>query len=122
MNHDRNRRLARVLVVVFAAIPFAFGALRALQTGSDFRYLVTALASFAAASAIFRFGSARGRAAASPVLLSLLALSAATLLAGAVSFGLGATSAAAVWLVAFCFSLCVTASGALGLFASAGKR
>jgi len=47
-------RLSRVLAVAFAAIPFVFGGLRALQTRTDFRYLVTALASLAAAVTIFR--------------------------------------------------------------------
>ena len=115
-------RLSRVLAVAFAAIPFVFGGLRALQTRTDFRYLVTALASLAAAVTIFRLGASFGRRAASPVPLWLLALSGATLFAGAVAFGLGATSSTAVWVVAFGFGLCVTASGALGLFGLPGRR
>jgi len=114
MSPPLNRKLVRVLSVAFAAIPFVFGGLRALQTRTDFRYLVTALASLAAAATIFRLGASLDRRAGSPVPLWLLALSGATLVAGAVAFGLGATSSTAVWVVAFAFSLCVTASGALG--------
>ncbi len=106
---------ARVLAVGFAVTPVAFGALRALTTGTDFRYLVTALASLAVAAMIFTFGASR---VSSRWVLSCGALVAATVIGGAVAFGQGATSMAAVWLVAFSFALCVTASGVLGLFAS----
>lgn len=115
MIQSATRKFARVLAVVFAATPVAFGALRALTTGTDFRYLVTALVSLAVAAMSFTLGASR---VSSRSLLSCGALVAATVIGGAVAFGLGATSMAAVWLVAFSFGLCVTASGVLGLFAS----
>jgi hypothetical protein len=114
--------LMRILSAVVAAIPFLFGAIRALQTGSDFRYLAAALAALAAAATVFRLGASRARGTTSRTLLPLLALSGATLLAGAVAFGLGATSSAAVWVVAFAFGLCVTAGGTLGLFTPSRSR
>lgn len=36
--------MARTASVVFAALPFAFGVIRAVKTGSDYRYLSVALA------------------------------------------------------------------------------
>ena len=111
MKPDVTRRIVRMFALVLAAIPLTFGALRALQTGTDYRYLIVALASLATAATAFRFGPP-GRLAS-----SALGLVTSTLVAGAVAFGLGASSAAAVWFVALGFSLCETASGALGLFA-----
>jgi len=116
MNRDATRKLGRLLALGFAAIPVGFGALRALTTGTDFRYLVTALASLAAAATIFRLGASRVR---SRWPLSCLALAGSTLVAATVAFGQGATSGPAVWLVALAFSLCVTTSGMLGLFSRA---
>jgi len=119
MNQPATARFGRVLAFSLAAVPVAFGALRALTTGTDFRYLVTALASLAAAAAIFRFGASR---VASRWLLPSLALAAATLVGGAVAFEQGAASATAVWFVAFSFGLCVTASGVLGMFSRSSDR
>ena len=36
--------MGRVLAVTFAALPFGFGAIRAMKTGTDVRYLWVALA------------------------------------------------------------------------------
>ena len=110
-------RSRRILALGSAALPVGFGALRALTTGTDFRYLVTALASLAAAATIFRFGLAR---VSSRWLLSGLALVACTLVGGLVAFAEGATSAPAVGVVALAFGLCFSASGMLGLFARSG--
>ncbi len=110
--------IARVLAVGFAALPVGFGALRALTTGTDFRYLLTAAASLAAAALIFWFGASR---VTSRWLLMCMALAVSTLIGGVVAFGLGATSVGAVWFVTFGFGVCVTASGMFGLLArSAG--
>lgn len=114
MRQDVTQKFVRVLALGFAAIPVGFGALRALTTGTDFRYLVTGLASLAVASTIFGLGASR---VSSRWLLSCVALAGSTLVGGAVAFGQGATSAPAVWVVTFSFGLCVTASGVLGLFA-----
>jgi hypothetical protein len=106
-------RLVRVGAIAIAALPFAFGAARALQTGSDFRYLVVAVASLASATAIVRLGARRGPSSG----VWVLALVGATLVSSAVAFALGARSAPAVLVVALAFSACVTAGLALGLFA-----
>ena len=116
MSPDATRKFVRLLALGFAAIPVGFGALRALTTGTDFRYLVTALASLAAAATIFRLGASRVR---SRWRLGGLGLAGSTLVAAAVAFGQGAASVPAVAMVALGFSLCVTTSGMLGLFSRA---
>ncbi len=113
MNQHAARKLVRLLALGIAAIPIGFGALRALTTGTDFRYLVMALASFATAATVFRLGASRVR---SRWLLGCTALTGSTLVAAAVAFGQGATSGPAVLVVALAFSFCVTTSGMLGLF------
>ena len=119
MSQDLTHKFVRALALGFASAPVGFGALRALTTGTDFRYLVTALTSLAVAATVFRLGGSRG---ASRWMLSWVALPAATLAGCAVAFAQGAASAPAVWLVAFGFGLCVTAGGVLGLFALPGNR
>ena len=113
MNQDTARKFQRLLALGAAALPVGFGALRALTTGTDFRYLMTALASLAAAAAIFALGASRVN---SRWLLSCGALVGSTLVGAAVAFGQGASSAPAVWVVTVCFGACFTMSGTLGLF------
>jgi hypothetical protein len=113
MSANGNHRIARLIAFGFAAIPFCFGALRAFTTGSDFRYLVTALASVAAAWIAFRVSSARvpsrwGR--------SFLALVVSSVAGGLAAFAQGAKSVPAVAVVATAFGMCFTLGGMLGLF------
>ena len=115
MRQKTAHTFVRVLAIGLAALPVGFGALRALTTGTDFRYLVMAIASLAVAVSIFRIGRTRRL---SRWLLPCLVLAATTLVGAAVAFGEGATSAPAVWFVAFGFGLCVTMGGVLGMFPS----
>lgn len=119
MSLDGSRRHSRMVAAIPALVPFAFGSLRALQTGTDFRYLITALAAFVAAATIFRLGADR---ISSQWLLAGLALAGSALLAGAAALLLGASSAGAVVFVTLGFGICMTASGVLGLFARPGQR
>ncbi len=107
----------RILAIIAAAIPFAFGALRAIQTGDDYRYLITALASLVAATLIFRVGGRRRGAASSPWGFALIVLVGTTVITAGVAFLTGARNLPAIGIVAISFSLCTTASQALGLFA-----
>lgn len=116
MHQKATHKFARGLALGLAVLPVGFGALRAFTTGTDFRYLVMALASLAVAATIFGFGASR---VSSRWLLPCLALAASTLVGGAVAFGEGATSAPAVWFVALSFGVCVTMSGVLGLYSRA---
>ena len=106
--------------VLFAAIPFAFAIVRALQTRTDLRYLWVALASFLGAAAVMMIGKAWQRMPARVVALSVVALIAAALLAGIVAFVVGARSALAMAVVAVGFGGCHAAS--LGLNALSRPR
>lgn len=113
MTKGAGQWFVRALAVCFAAAPVGFGALRALTTGTDFRYLITALAVLATAGITFRVGAARIQ---SRWLLSYLALTLSTLVGGIAAIGQGATSIGAIGAVVAAFGLCVTIGGMLGVF------
>lgn len=106
--------------VLFSAIPFAFAIVRALQTGTDLRYLWVALASFLGAAAVMTIGKARQRTPARVLALSVVALIAAALFAGIVAFVVGARSALAMAVVAVGFGGCHAAG--LGLYVLSRPR
>jgi hypothetical protein len=87
---------------LIVAIPFLFALLRAVSSGTDFRFIWVALASTLAAAIVLapnRSGAARtGR--------RLLALIAATAAAAGAGFAQGAQSAPAVLFVALGFAIC----------------
>jgi hypothetical protein len=106
----------RLVPVSLAAVPVIFGLVRAIQTGSDFRYIVCALAALAAAGVVFRVLDARSTPRWQQ---SALALAAATVAAAALAYAQGARSVPAVWLVALGFGTCIATGGAFGAF---GRR
>ena len=110
MRRSPRERLIYLVAILIAAVPFAFGLIRALQTGTDFRYLWVAIASFIAATAVTAAWNARSR---TPLYLAATVLVVATLVAAVTAFLLGAKSAPAVLVVALAFGLCWAASCAL---------
>lgn len=93
-----------VLAVAFALAPFAFGSIRAIQTGSDYRMLWMAVASAIGALALGAFAARRrGSLALGFVILTLIL---STMLAGLTGYMLGATAGPGVWMVAFVLGLC----------------
>ena len=93
-----------VLAVAFALAPFAFGSIRAIQTGSDYRMLWMAVASAIGALALGAFAARRrGSLALGFVILTLIL---STMLAGVTGYMLGATAGPGVWMVAFVLGLC----------------
>jgi hypothetical protein len=113
MRRSPRERLIYLLAILFAAVPFAFGLVRALRTGYDLRYLWMALASFLGAAVVIAVGKTLSEKPKGLLALSALVLVVATLLAGLVAFLLGAKSVAGAGIVAFAFGLCCTASYAL---------
>jgi len=97
-----------VISGVLAAAPFAFGAMRYLQTGSDQRMLWMALAAHIGAGVVMLAGGRRAG-----LVLAALALAVATTFAALVAYRLGASAALGVWPVAFVLGFCVTASYAV---------
>jgi len=112
----RQQRL-RILSIIFAAAPFAFSLMRALNARSDLRMMWMALASLVGASAVMVIGGVRRRVPRSIFSLSVLAMLVAILLAGWTAIRLGATAAAGIWPVSFVLSFCWVASYALDALA-----
>jgi len=111
MRRSPRERLIQFVSILFAAIPFAFGLIRAVSTGYDLRYLWMALASLL--GAVMAVRTASNRKLKGVLALSALVLVVATVLAGLAAFLLGARSVAAAGIVAFAFGFCCAASYAL---------
>jgi heme A synthase len=111
MRRSPRELLLYFLAILFAAIPFAFGLIRAVSTGYDVRYLWMALASLL--GAVIGVRTAPNRKTTGVLALSALVLVIATVLAGIAAFLLGAKSVAAAGIVALAFGFCWAASYAL---------
>jgi hypothetical protein len=104
MTGSARQRLFAVLAVAFALAPFAFGSMRAIQTGSDYRMLWMAVASAIGALAVGAFAARKkGSLALGFVILTLIV---STIVAGLTGFMLGATAGPGVWMVAFVLGIC----------------
>jgi len=91
---------------VFAAVPFGFALIRAIKTGSDFRYLWMAVASFVAAAAFVAIEKARTRRqdpTTSKTIGVFVVVAAVAALTGYLS---GARSSVGVWMVSVGFAFC----------------
>ena len=108
-----KEQVAYVLSILFAIATFAFGMIRAFQTGQDFRLLWIATASFLGALVVRVSTKSRSTMPNNIFALSFLTFVVAALLAGATAYLLGATAAAGVWGVAFVLAFCWSASYAL---------
>lgn len=96
--------------IVIACVPIAFGVIRAVSTGTDFRYLWTAIAALAGSAAVIARGPAANHRDAPRV---LLALCVGTLLAAATALLVGARSPGAVLVVALAFGACAAVGSGL---------
>lgn len=93
----------RLLGLVLAAIPFGFGVLRAVTSGTDRRYVWVAFAAALAAGATLAYSRRAARAGLAPFAAALVVSIAA---AGVAGFVLGARSIPSVLLVAVGFAMC----------------
>lgn len=93
----------RSLGFVLVAIPFGFGVLRAVTTGSDRRYVWVALAAAVAAGATLAYNRRVARAGVAPFVTALVASTTAASVAG---FALGARSIPSVLVVSLGFAIC----------------
>jgi len=100
------------LSVVCGAMPFAFGLIRALRTGSDVRYLWIALAGLLGAAAVKRIGRQSSRMT-QVVALSAGAFAISTVLAIGAALLLGTMFGPGLLVVAASFGLCFAAGCAL---------
>ncbi|HUQ47326.1 MAG TPA: hypothetical protein VM053_03660 [Gemmatimonadaceae bacterium] len=104
-----SRELSFLLAgISLLAAPFAFGLLRWLTTGTDWRYLSVAIVAFVGSSVVI--GTARSQSKTSTVTvgIALIALIAATLAAVLGARFLTNTYSAASWMVALAFAFCTT--------------
>jgi hypothetical protein len=106
----RNRRL-RALSIFFGAVPFAFALLRAVTTGTDFRYLWVALASLCGAAAVIAVArrSSRRRGFVVPAGVFVLATTSAAVAAMLLGTRLGP----GLLVVASAFGFCLAVGAAL---------
>ena len=98
----------RVLAVLFAMAPLAFGSKR-LMDAHDYRMLAMAVAAFAGTMIVTAIGRSRGGSGVSAGVVFFVA----TVIAACVAYLLGARAAAGVWPVAIVFGLCYTISDIL---------
>ena len=94
------RRLFGLLLV---AVPFVFGALRALSTGTDFRYVWIAVATTITGWIALKAGLSTNKVALGRLMVAIVA---STLVATAVGFAQGASSVPAVLVVGAGFAIC----------------
>ena len=105
------------LSILFAAVPVAFAAIRAVRTGHDFRYVWVALASLLGAWAVMVVGKATSRRPKSAAALSASVFVIATLLAVLAAWLLGTRVGPGSLVVASGFGFCCAASCALYVLA-----
>ncbi len=109
MERSPRERSLYLLSIAFAMAPFAFGIVRAVQTGHDFRLLWMALASFLGAAAVTAIVKARnGNPTAFALSAAVFVISA--LFAALTGFLLGARAGPGTWMVAVVLALCWAAS------------
>jgi hypothetical protein len=113
MNRSSRGKVFLAAALIVAAAPFGFGLLRAITTGTDWRYVWAALAAFAGSGLGIGIGVARSRTQTVTVGMALLALIAGMLWAVAEAKFLAHVHGAAPWIVSFAFSLCETAGAVL---------
>lgn len=106
MKRSPRQQLLFLFSIVLALVPIAFGLLRVSSTGSDFRYLWVAVASYAGVGAAM----AIGRLSVSLVMRFIIAFAIATLFAWSVAMFTGAKPIPA-FMVAIFFGFC-SAGGA----------
>ena len=112
MERSPRERSLYLLSIAFAIAPFAFGIIRAVQTGHDFRLLWMALASFLGAAAVTAIVKARnGNPTAFALSAAVFVMSA--LFAALTGFLLGARAGPGTWMVAVVLGLCWAAASAL---------
>ena len=103
--------------ILFAAVPVAFAAVRAVRTGYDFRYLWVALASLLGTSGVMMVGKADRRRPSSVAALSAGVFVIATLLAVLAAWLLGIRVGPGSLVVGSGFGFCCAASCALYVLA-----
>lgn len=113
MKRSPREQLIFLAAILFTAAPIAFGVIRALQTGSDLRYLWVAIAAYLGANVVMSAGKARSRTTSGVFTLAIAATVIGTIVAGLAAKFMTHTASSAAWLVALFFAFCFAAGSAL---------
>jgi hypothetical protein len=113
MKRSSQEMLFLVAGILLIAAPFAFGLLRAFNTGTDWRYLWVAVGALLGTSAVIAIGRSKSSTSAVTIGTALNALLIATLAAVLAAKFVGNTRSTATWIVSFAFAFCTTAGTVL---------
>lgn len=108
MKRSSRELLFLIVGILLVAAPFAFGLLRGVTTGTDWRYLCVAAAAFIGSSVVIAIGKSQSKTSSVTVGIAVIAMIAATLTAVLGAKYLTNTYSAASWMVAFFFAFCTT--------------
>jgi len=108
--------------MMFAAVPVAFGAIRAITTGDDVRYLWMAGAAMIGSLAVVPWTSVVAPPAAVRLVRGMLAIACGTACAAVTAVVQGARSVPSVAIVALSFGLCTGASAACMMLARESRQ
>ena len=108
--------------MLLGAVPVAFGVVRAINTGDDFRYLWLAAASILGSLAVMGPGYRAPGSARVPLARAAAAIGAGAACAAVAAIVLGATPGPGVAIVAASFGLCTGTGAALGTLARRARR
>jgi hypothetical protein len=109
MKRSLNGTLLRALGLACAAVPFAFALIRAVQTGTDFRYFWVALGGLCGAAATMAVARRYDRTSKAAVVLPAAVFATATLLAVLAALLIGTTLGPGVLVVGAGFGFCFAA-------------
>ena len=110
----------KALAAVLASIPFGFGLIRAVNTGSDVRYVWVALAAMCGGMAGMAAARATGRGADPAVLVPVVFVASGTFAVMA-AMVLGTRLGPGILIVAAAFAACFTAASLLSVRARATR-
>jgi hypothetical protein len=96
----------QTLALLAATVPFAFGLIRLVQTGSDARYLIVATASLLGAAAVMTRAQTR-----KAINVTVMVFAIATLAAVVAAMLLGTKLGLGILVVAAAFGFCFAAAG-----------
>ena len=108
MKRTSKELLFLIVGILLIAAPFAFGLLRGVTTGTDWRYLWVAISAFVGSSAVIAIGKSQSKTSTVTVGIAVIALIAATLTGVLGARFLAHTQSVATWMVAFFFAFCTS--------------
>ena len=119
MSNWRMRPWLLLAAAMAAAVPVAFGVIRAVTTGDDVRYLWMAAAAILGSMAFVPWRSGAARSSTLPIGRGMAAIVSGTVCAAVMAVIQGARSVPGVAIVAVSFGLCTGMSAMFAMLARA---